>query len=540
MSDISDAIQVRLGEDISGRFVDSEIALTFVGDPGWSVGEANDFIASNSYTVFNVADVRKSAGLTTIAGESRFRVNTKGRIAAPFGFAVTAPQTPKHAFEMLMDYFGLPYDPVPDIKLRLDGTNTTIPTVQAVIVTWDTSANSKAPTVFEVLEAFLKPYEGYVLRMNGFIYFKLVAPGWSDNTIVPTLITDADILENGLTVSAPRDTVVNYATVKSRGYEFVANQLLGARSVFDAGNDAGITTWVRDVFVGAHVVGVTYNAGDAVLYNGGRYRAKVGNNTLPTTVADWEVSAKNGFKDIQDDHRAPIDVGAVVNGGVTIALSGVMNYDYAAPLASDGTIAISQTVVLAQPGDILTIALPDYDIGSGTIAPNFQHDSLVLIWQSDSIQVEFQPRYANPVSTGSGLLWRAYRIFVQLTGNKYQESAGTITGIFGLPDDTSALAGLQDSQDAFGVREVSIDTGGLRLDATTALAMARGIVERGMTPDRVYDVGLVPPHVAQTNGLGSPFELPDGQIGTLESWSYSEGHSASSSTSSCAVRIRVI
>jgi len=163
---------------------------------------------------------------------------------------------------------------------------------------------------------------------------------------------------------------------------------------------------------------------------------------------------------------------------------------------------------------------------------------------------EIRIRTVNSVlaAAGGGRSWcnpspwfLAPRWTLNATATAFTAAAESVTGIWGETDQLGDLAGLAESQSAYGKRKLTIDAGPFHLDQATCLAIAEAIVRARFQPMRVYTLEQARAYPLRPDDGNSLIQIGTTSIrGTMIARDYQEAHTPQRSVSSAAFRLRAV
>ncbi|MBF6595813.1 MAG: hypothetical protein IVW51_15420 [Thermaceae bacterium] len=162
-------------------------------------------------------------------------------------------------------------------------------------------------------------------------------------------------------------------------------------------------------------------------------------------------------------------------------------------------------------------------------------DDIPGIWLRAEVWLADQ-KIAAPLATG---LW-VHGIWVQLngTGSKLQKSNRSYIGRYA--ENDIDLLGVVESRNTYGPVEEPFDTGLLSIPDNALLArIARSKVAERLNPARIVEGEIAPPWRVTADSIGREYQLPSGELGILEQWSYNEAHATQSSQATLVARFRV-
>lgn len=542
-------IRLTTAESIGGIVQEPSVNADF--EPGVNAPEELELRHPITNTVLYRANLARAArvnGVTGAVGEALTTTFQDLRLTRPI--FQNGPITPATALELILNRTGVPFvNPIPAFALRgADGL--IYPQLGALTINWDVNTED-APTLRDVLEEFFAPFSGYAFRANADNRLEVIAPSWATLAAPLLSLTNADILDNGLATVEDRRDIVNLCVVRSKGWEFVAGQQVAQDAIAEFGyrgvnagvsNDQNIGT-VPENFRNAWLTSNAYAINDAVIFGGSRYRCKLavapGGADPTVAVANWEISRFDGRLDISNSSLVPLQTGVYTSGVLTVDIEMTLITGYRNFFGTwivDNTVTTT-TLSLSDDGEALNVVLT---LDRGIFySPRFVES--VFRARRVAQGVEFTPYITlqSPVGAGGQLNWVGYRFRFIVTGNKWQEGKTTSTGRFGEDVDDTALLGLGASRAKYGVRSRSFDLGVYQLTADQCLQIARSYVTNNINADLVSTIDLCPPWRSVPGQLGREVSLPDGTIGTMESWSLTEAHSADSTRTAMQIVVRV-
>jgi hypothetical protein len=618
-------------ENLSGLFIDSSIQETQI-DLGQNISKFHFFNWKNDllYTGIDIYSKTRNGSTLQLTGETL--LGQLSRRPAPSRILERGVFTPQAALELILTRWNIPFvAPVPEMMLR--GTVTPVAgstppsgdgkirvSLEAITITW--ANNEKPPFIRQVLEELFSAFDGYYFRMSKDNRLEVIAPSWSYAAYNPALtpvLTNDDLQENTWTKDVRDELVINRCEVTNQGYEFVNEQTIAPDSMLEAknSNDPDMVL-PRDVIAvpSVYLSSAIYAEGDAVMFNGKRYRrindfnlSVTGDPLIGTsgyepfdisgTPVQWNVGATynrgdvvytrgfSGLTAIDVFYRANIentgfDPDLNTNRGnnspakwrpllwETSRFNGFVNLNETTPIGTytidDDTSVLGNAfeleILITYHYKIFSGAIiglfPQYTIGNGTatrfvsLAPdtapqqviwkdfNNRNNVFIFYRNGNTIRVEssLEPDMTIPIIGGTAFAAR-YELKIKTRGSKYQRSNVTTKAIYGETIHDAASAGLSSSRTNYGVRERNISINRFKLDAAACLAIAQNVVEQNLEPPLEYKGNLVPPFRANPDMLGRNIELPNGDIGILESWSHSEAHQAGSSSTNMSIKVRV-
>lgn len=556
-----DPVRVSLSEDANGLFIDASIAVSFApDDPIPDRFAINDpFDGTVLYSVRSTNPQLKPSGVKTVQGETLLsrlaRQRFREAILEPLAFSG------REALEWILLKAGVAHvNPIPEFLLRT-GSSLENPTFGAIFIAWE--KDEFAPTVRSVLEQFFSTFQGYGFRANADDVLEVVPPPWAVS--VPALaITLDDIVEGTWSSAADDSSVVNYCEVRSQPWRFEPDQNLSDVGVLDAGAIgqrpfgafASLVDLVpRDILVptSGYDDAKTYVNGDAVLYSGVRYRCTVPGVTTSTGVkptgdpmsgTNWEVSPKDDKTDLGTaadtgqvfTTELPLEDQALSQGDVKVNcdlfFSQFRPNIFPSPYNS-GTVTEEVTVPDGGTGTLT------YTVFGGFGVPAYDDTwEFRLTPDRRALSITVRVRQ-NPQPVAASPSWIAYRLTVQVGGNRWKQSSSTITARYGLQEHDASTPGLATSREKYGSRELNLDLGLLDISVDTAQKIARSAVETNLNPDVLHTLSLASPYPVSNADLGRLVRLPNGQRGTLVAWQHNEAHEPTTSQFGVNVQVRV-
>lgn len=611
----SDVIARASSENLSGLFIDASINQTEI-NTGQDVTAWNQLGWANGTLYGNVDVVSNTRAGSTLQLTGETLIGQLSRKPAPSKIYEKGPFTPQAALTLILTRWGIPFVPIPEMVLR--GSSTPVvggvppsldgfvrPVLGGITITWEDK--EQPPSIRSVLEEYFSVFDGYYFRMNTDNVLAVIAPPWK-TLAAPIVLANTDLEYGTWSKDVRDDLVINRCEVSSTGFEFAPDQTIAADSIVELGGtylteggspgDPTLPAFPRDVFTGVWKATTNYASGDAVSYNGKRYRRWDAFN-IPYVAAEWnapweytgsppvfnlgssynkkDVVQRTGYIGITpfvNFYRAlqevpsNTDVWDLSTHGLywqpfhweISRYNGFYQLNEAVPVKRipleataliDGEIELE---VLIEWRRRYWTALAGYAYATGTatrfitLGNGFNNETIA--WQTnlfpvnrvDSISFFFNVLDRTIeisdtiVNTGSGTTRQAmtYLIKIKTRGSKFQKSNTTSKAVFG-DDSTPSLTA---SRAAYGVRSKSISIGAFKLEIDALLSIAQSVVEQNLQPPNEFKGNLCPPFRLSNDALGQLIQLPDGTLGTLEAWQHSESYQAGSSQTSTAVKIR--
>lgn len=530
-------VRVSLSEDMpeypdTVTFREGGFSVTLLWDGALELGQK--YVIGNLMTPympmyqFYASELRRDRGLRTYTFESLIGRLNRFRPKADF-VDNTGPFTVSQALERIFqrwqdefEWFG--YAPIPPLYLRVGG-QLREPTIPVIILINEKDQPKK--TMREWLDLFLAPFAGYSLRANAQNKLEIIPPPWVFNP-PPIILTD-EVVGNEYAVTETTQSIVNAATVRSQGYQFVEGQEVLERSAwrmkplaFDPSDNRRVLgypapprTWgpvPADIPSGYKDLGQSL-----VVYPelGGEVTFKVQKDPAASIATDTPMTLtltlyRWGF---QHSNLGPIFLGSV---------------NHTANLALDGSEQL-----------LWDAAGSGWAPGPPIPSPTYVDLRIYGRFVNDGIEIRLASKnlHEKRISFSTGVWDLGFLITVAGTAKKWQRSEKVEVGKWGYNEQTSP--GLETSQERFGVRELEVNTSLYQLDADTCAAMAQSIVEERLNPGEYVDFNLVDPRALQPDDVGAVVRHPSGKQGILTRYEYEENHSSDTQRVRVRARIRV-
>lgn len=546
---IDDPVRVHLSEALQGIFVDARLELSFFGNIDLPLGSSyrigDELSPGEDLYNFAVASRSESGGLVTYHGETLLsrlnRVIPDGTLVLIAGAGdVPDPLTPSIALERVLDHFGIPHGPVPDLLIRTpDGTLE----LHMPAFVFETRAEENA-NLLQLLEEFLAPFAGYRIRATAGNELDIAAPAWADPLAETLVLTQADLAPEGEATQSTED-IVNACTVTVQGFVFLEDQpiMQPVSLIVRGGSSTRRRTLGSPWSVGAST-GPT-DPSDGFL--------SILNVSLPRRT---DVASHNGGNPLEWRSAVwPLADGVTSQPGQPITVDIELRVHRRTNDVDDGLQTINATAELPTDGSTVDIWQGMYahahvnprgdggERGRGHIrarwdAAQFDGRGGVVV------DVGHQP-FGN-TWTIVGNWWQVFAVEVLLngTGTVWTRNPERTVVRFGYQQsDRDALPGLGESQELYELRPQELDMGWFDISEEDALAIARAVVEENYNPKLVHHLRVVPNgptgYRARPWHLGRAVQLPDGSIGRAVSWSYDEAHTPASSSSWVQLQVEV-
>ena len=385
------------------------------------------------------------------------------------------------------------YKPVPELYLRRASADYTDDRGVVFAEAFDFEQSSDAPrSMRNLIDAFLEIFDGHTLRVDSDNDLEIVPPHWSPAYTGGTLALDWHDLVNLPEPEQDAEGVVNQATVRSQGMEFVEDTEIMVPGCTKRRHEGGPSI---DCDNGFQKLTDTDGVGEAANYQDWPVDEDVlpGTGTLEITVAA-EVGARRN-----------------TDGG-TLAIVDGPNLDPASPwqLPMDGhwhdVGEVTATALLTAMGHTTE--------GRVKIRAQYLADQRVVVLQYSEVAL-------NTGAFGTtARAWWSFMLSLNGAGPAWARSDTVNTGTYGEGD---VAPGLQESRDQFGVVERVIRSDLFQLSVAQCLEVAEGIVINNLAPVRRYReleqsywraLPVRPAHV------GRLVSLPNGDVGTVEGLTY--------------------
>lgn len=346
-------------------------------------------------------------------------------------------------------------------------------------------------------------------------------------------LTDEDLDPSEVqTVSS--DSVVNQATVRSKGYTFQTGQPIMEPAAAVIRAPRGTIANISQSVIGPATAPTAADIGAGF--------ATIVDQTAIEELAFWPMSSTVV--------RQP---GSVISLSLEVEewaekVDGLNNIEIAAAIIETHT----DTYDLPTDGQEYKVADLRYNWNTGGVEIYSGSGSIYARWEGGE-NAGIYLRVHTPSPFGSewgigGQRWFVWGAVIRANGSgtTYTESASETVARFGYTQADSGtwegetpLSGLAKSQNLYAKRERTISAGIYAVPFDVALQMARSIVEVSYLPTAVRTLIITPRNPVGNDGgyrarpahMGRRAILPDGTQGEIRKWEYSENHIGSSSSS---------
>lgn len=527
--DLIDApVRLQLEESLTGPVVDASISFTLF-NRGQLDRDAEYYIGSRlePYATlyrFTVDTIDVNRGLVDYTGELYLR--RLDRIPATRQVLLRpdeGPYTPKQCLEAILTTYDVNYVPLPE--LRLLGANGPFVIDIPGYAYFPPKAEEKTdpPSLLELIQRAIAPFEGYYLRINPFTNQLMVTPPpWAVEATPGLTLNNADILDIDPGEIDP-STVVNRCTVKSQGFDFTTDPVavmepasFGFRGSFNVnqGSNPNFTVLYPTP---DELTGKRLNDAPIIAANVRRRG----------TVAIWPLQAQTVLGD------QTLQVNWILTTWLYELATGQYGGTTGYPKSGSATIPLDgSSVELFK--EILQLGVPI----------SYGHIWVYAAWdaQAQGVRLDYDLYlYSQSIGfNGTGL--SVYGVRVELAGlAKKLDRGDVVVATFGETYDIAP--GLSLSQSRYGIRQKTLDID-YQLTSDQAMAIAQNQVARGLNPKQVYrvrqaaDMPVRPEHLGRRVYIPSP-DGPGLLEGVVRSWRYLEVHSTNRAEASSEFELEV-
>ena len=346
-----------------------------------------------------------------------------------------------------------------------------------------------------IIDEFMEIFDGHLLRVDADNDFVILPPFWSPAYDGGMLELDSFDLYELPEPEEDAEAIINQATVRSQGFEFVEDQ---AVMVPGCSRKRAIR---HDIDFDSE--------GPPIACNGFE---SVGSDVPSADVHFWPVA---------DEVLPGVST-------LTITLNAVVRYKSG---LTDDAEAHDITVTPDQPehelpmdgqwhqlvrveGSALTALFGQVATGFVSVRALYDHERRgVWLWYHD------MRLSSSPGGTPDTALF-SFKLELNGDGTAWARSDIAATGTFGLDE---VVPGLQESRDQFGVVERQIRSDFFQLTNEQCLQIAEGIVVNHKDPQRRYrelEQSAWRAFPVKPEHIGRRIRLPNEDLGVVEAWSY--------------------
>lgn len=512
---IADPVRLQLEESLTGPVVDASISFTLFNrgqlnvDATYSIGSRLEPYTSLYRFFINTIDPNR--GLVDYTGETYLRrldriPATRQVLLPPNG----GPYTPKQCLQAILDTYGVNYAPLPELRLLGAEGPFVIDTPGYAYFPPKAEDKTEPPSLLELIQRAVAPFEGYYLRINPFTNsLMLVPPPWAPEATAGPTLANADVLEIDPGEIDP-STVVNRCTVKSQGFSFTASPVavmepasFGFRGSLDPSKGADPLFTVLYP-TPAELTGKKLNDAPIVY----------GKETRRGTLAIWPLQAQTVLGD------QTLQVNWVLTTWIYEAGTGQYGGTTGYPKSGSKTIPLD--------GSSVELFKESVQLGAPL---SYGHVWVYAAWdaQAQGVRLDYDLYlYSQSIGFGgSGII--VYGVRVELNGLARKLDKGdVVVATFGEVYDSAP--GLSLSQSRYGLRQKTLDID-YQLTPDQAMAIAQNQVEKGLNPKQIYRVRQAanmrvrPEHLGRRVYIPRPDGAPGLLEGTVRAWRYLEAHS---------------